>query len=264
MKPPRLLTIPFSHFNEKARWGLDRCGIAHREIGALPGLHVPMVAWQTRSLGVDDPDGGSRFATPVLVPADGPPVHGSSAILRWAEARGDGTTPLYPAADCARLDMQYAQRLGVPARLFAYGWLVADAPLAHRFAAANAGALQARAFRALWPSLRAGLRRGFGITPASIVNAQSQLRAEVAAVSRSLGRHRYLVGTRFTAADLALACMLAPALLVQREEGFGAWYPGLDEVPQEIADFARELRATRAGAHALRMFAEERRRSARA
>ncbi len=36
---PRLITIPFSHFCEKARWSLDVAGVAYREEGHVPGLH---------------------------------------------------------------------------------------------------------------------------------------------------------------------------------------------------------------------------------
>ncbi|HEX3343119.1 MAG TPA: glutathione S-transferase N-terminal domain-containing protein, partial [Polyangiaceae bacterium] len=36
---PTLLTIPFSHFCEKARWALDHTRVAYREEGHCPGLH---------------------------------------------------------------------------------------------------------------------------------------------------------------------------------------------------------------------------------
>src|SRR5690348_3529366 len=34
-----LVTIPFSHFCEKARWALDHARVAYREEGHGPGLH---------------------------------------------------------------------------------------------------------------------------------------------------------------------------------------------------------------------------------
>jgi len=35
----RLITIPFSHYCEKARWALELCGIAYEEDGHLPVFH---------------------------------------------------------------------------------------------------------------------------------------------------------------------------------------------------------------------------------
>jgi Glutathione S-transferase, N-terminal domain len=36
---PTLVTIPFSHFCEKARWALDHARVSFREEGHPPGLH---------------------------------------------------------------------------------------------------------------------------------------------------------------------------------------------------------------------------------
>ena len=37
---PRLITIPFSHYCEQARWALDRAGVSFVEEPHLPGLHL--------------------------------------------------------------------------------------------------------------------------------------------------------------------------------------------------------------------------------
>ncbi len=82
---------------------------------------------------------------------------------------------------------------------------------------------------------------------------------EVAYASERLRGKRFLAADRFTAADLALSCMLAPVLLVSHAEGYGAVLPSLDTAHPEAAAFAKELRKTPAGEHAMRMFREERR-----
>jgi glutathione S-transferase len=81
---------------------------------------------------------------------------------------------------------------------------------------------------------------------------------EVAFASESLRGKRFLAEGRFTAADLALACMLAPVLLVSQAEGYGAVLPSMDLAHPDARAFAQELRNTRAGKHAMRMFREER------
>ena len=69
----------------------------------------------------------------------------------------------------------------------------------------------------------------------------------------------YLVGDRFTAADLTAACMLAPVLLPSRAEGYAADLGRFEDLPGELQAVVTELRQTRIGQHCLRMFARERR-----
>jgi glutathione S-transferase len=69
---------------------------------------------------------------------------------------------------------------------------------------------------------------------------------------------RFLAGDRFTAADLAFASLSAPVLL---PAGHGVPLPPLEEAPATMRAEIERLRATRAGAFALRLYAEERRRS---
>ena len=79
----RLVTIPFSHYCEKARWALEACGVEYREEGHLPLFHVMPVKLA----------GGGR-TVPLLV--DGRTVVADSTpIIAWADAKRPGT--LLPA-----------------------------------------------------------------------------------------------------------------------------------------------------------------------
>ena len=53
--------------------------------------------------------------------------------------------------------------------------------------------------------------------------------------------------------------MLAPMLLVQPEEGIRTVYPSQRELDLDTRELIAEMRGTRAGKHALRMFREHRR-----
>src|SRR5262245_45738042 len=60
-----LTTIKFSHFNEKARWALDRFGVAYTERAYMPMLHMPFAIARNRFM--RSWDGTSTAATtPVL------------------------------------------------------------------------------------------------------------------------------------------------------------------------------------------------------
>ncbi|MBM4280380.1 MAG: hypothetical protein FJ137_06330 [Deltaproteobacteria bacterium] len=83
----RLLTILFSHHCEKARWGLDRRGVAYVEEAHLPILHVRA----TRSAG--------GRSTPLLIVDDGPPLTDSTDVLHHADAANTRGEPLFPDDD---------------------------------------------------------------------------------------------------------------------------------------------------------------------
>lgn len=253
----RLITIPFSHYAEKARWGLDRYRQPYREEAWLPGLHALPVALAARGA---EGERRSPAATPLLITDGGRKLGDSATILRWLDrdCAGQGP-PLYTDPACAELERRFDLRLGAQARRLAYHWLVREPAQLFRLARANASPVQAALFARAWPLLGPPMRRGLGLDDARAAEADRQLRAEVERVSDELRGRRWLAGGRFSAADLTLACLLSPVLLVQRHEGFGATLPAPGEVPVEAAALARALRATRAGAHALRMFAEERR-----
>ena len=64
------------------------------------------------------------------------------------------------------------------------------------------------------------------------------------------------MGERFSAADLTFASLAAPVVI---PEEYGIPLPPLPQLPPGLAAVVEEMRATPAGAFALRMFKEERR-----
>ena len=97
----RLVTIPISHFCEKARWALDRAGLAYREERHVQGVHqvASRRAGGTATLPVlVCEDGRARpsprrsSATPTALGARAAPVHAaraptrSTASRRWLDA----------------------------------------------------------------------------------------------------------------------------------------------------------------------------------
>src|SRR3954464_5598618 len=72
---PVLVTIPISHYCEKARWALDRAGVAYEERRHLPVIHRVAVRRA----------GGPT--APVLVCPRGDVVCESADIILWADAR---------------------------------------------------------------------------------------------------------------------------------------------------------------------------------
>lgn len=255
----RLITIRPSHFNEKARWALDRFGLAYDELPMMPMMHYPAVAAVLLPRGQGHADRvSSRLSTPVLI-ADGQVIADSSAIVSWVSRRYGGRQgSLYWSPRAAELERHFSERLGADTRRVVYHHVLDDDRVMIELAERNVPRAQAQAFKHLLPVIRAAIRKRLHIDEEHAARSLERIEVEVAAVEDRLADGRpYLLGDRFSAADLAFACMLAPILVVQAHEGYGAWMPAAELSPA-LAAQSRRLRDSVAGSFALRMFAEER------
>src|ERR1700716_658247 len=105
MTTPRLMTIPISHYCEKARWALDRAGVRYTEVPHLQGYHL-----------VASKLAGGSGTTPVLITEDAGVLSESADVLAYASRHG--RPGLGPYRD--RAGPAYASRHGPP-ELCLYG-----------------------------------------------------------------------------------------------------------------------------------------------
>jgi glutathione S-transferase len=115
---------------------------------------------------------------------------------------------------------------------------------------------EARLLSVLMPLVRNQIRARLRITSESAGRSLDRVRAIFREVDERLadGR-RFLVGERFTAADLTFAALAAPVLF---PAGCRAAYLALDEAPAAMREEVLRLRDTDAGRFALRLFLHER------
>jgi glutathione S-transferase len=247
--PARLVTIPISHFCEKARWALDRAGVDYVEQPHLQLIHI----------GAAKLAGGGR-TVPVLVTSEGQVVPESSEILRWADTQTEPERRLYPegelGAQAAALEAELDQGFGPDGRLWMYHQTL---PVVHdldRWATVGIPRWERRFFRMGGPTIEMMMRRYLKVDAAASEVALERVDGVFDDIAGRLsdGR-RFLLGDRFTAADLTFAALAAPMLLPAR---YGSPLPPPEAMPAPAAREVRRLRAHPAGEFADRLYAEER------
>jgi glutathione S-transferase len=247
MSAPRLVTIRFSHFCEKARWALERGGFAFEEDFHAPLFHVRPVR-----------RAGGRRTTPVLVLPDRV-LADSTEILRFADAQGAALWPADPAsrAEVDTWEDLLDERLGPAVRRWAYFHLF-QLPSRHvvdlfRSAAPDG---ERRWVAPLFPLVRLGMKKGLKIDAAGAERSRVALEEILSRVETRLATGaRYLVGDAFTAADLTFAALYGPLV---GPATYGAPLPGFASLPEPFASVRDTAVARPAGQFALRLYHDHR------
>ncbi len=240
----RLITIAFSHYCEKARWALDRAGIAYVEDAHLPLFsYLPLVR------------AGAKRTAPALVTGDGPVVVDSTDILHWCDGKGDAE-PLFPPGDAAvaELEDDFDRRLGPATRRLAYFHLLGDRRATLDVMGKHGPAWERVVGKAAWRLAVIAIRRGLRVDAAGAERSRTVIDQTFAVVGERLadGR-RYLGGDRLTAADLTFASLAAPIVL---PPGYADYLPRPDLVPPAFQAIADHYRRTPAGELVLRAYDE--------
>ena len=243
----RLVTIPISHYCEKARWALDLARIEYREERHVQGIH------QTAARRA----GGGK-TVPVLVTPDG--VLGeSSEILAWVDERLPPDSRLF-AGDRAEIDAlceRFDAVLGPRDRRLMYVHLLPERKLLLSFNNAGVPRWEDRLLRMAWPLLSPLVGRELGITRGVEVEDEAAVWREFDFAGGLLADGRpYLCGERFSAADLTFAALAAPCVVPPE---YGVSLPQPERLPVKTATLVERAREHPAGRHALRMFREHRR-----
>jgi glutathione S-transferase len=215
--------LPVSHYNEKARWALDYKGVEHERRMPLAGIYMAVAMWLTR---------GKSKTFPVLE-IDGETYGDSTEIIAALERRYP-EPPLYPAdsqerARALELEDFFDEEVAPHVRLLAWHEVTKDRPRFAEFAASmDDGPFRipkrvAGAYGRVFLNLRYGVS-----SDESADVARGEIEAAFDRLEAELGSSEYLVGDRFTMADLTAASILYP--MVRPPEG-----------PQVMPDYPEPL-----------------------
>ena len=250
--PATLVTIPFSHYSELARWALDATRTPYVEAAAMPGFHILAVMRATgRWKPMEPPRAGSPWAVPMLVePSGGITIRDSHEIAKHVAAG----TSLYPIEqrDCIEADLLHCHdRIGPLTRRFAYFHLFEQLG-SDGFAelAAKNGApgwqVSMLAHPATFARVRKYISTGLGVSKDRAIRAEAYISAELDALTERLGGTPFLHGDHATLADLSFAALLSPVLGVPCGAA-GVWLPPAEALGSEYCHKAAAWRETTAG-----------------
>lgn len=243
----RLYTFTLSHFSEKARWALDHKGVDYVEERLVPGAHLPIIKRIA-----------PRSSVPVLRDGDRV-VQGSSTIIDYVDERWP-ELPLTPAdaserASALELERWLDRELGKALRCVFYFHAIDHRDLIlHLFNQGGPwwGRMLARVgYRVLVQRIR----KMYAVTKENAARDEERVRAVFDRLDALLADRRYLVGDRFSRADLTLASLAAP--MWRPVQHSTSWPP--DELyPPEVEAFRTQLANTRTSEHVMRLYREQR------
>jgi glutathione S-transferase len=200
---PPLLQFHRSHYNEKARWALDYKKVRHTRKTFLPGPHAGPVKKLT-----------GKTEVPVVLFGD-EIVAGSARIIDELERRYPDPA-LYPsdAADRARaLEIQsyFDDEVGPAIRTALFSVMIHDPGYLCRVFSSHRSRAVQLGYRAMFPIASRMIAKSMGINDPEIVKrAYAATEKALEFVAAEVAPSGYLVGDRFTVADLTCAALLAP------------------------------------------------------
>jgi glutathione S-transferase len=245
----RLITIPISHYCEKVRWALDLLKIPYVEEKHVPAFHRSV----TRKYG------GS--SVPILVAQSGI-FTDSTDILHYLNTISSAGFCLYPEEPQLRREVEemeelFDTRLGVDVRNWGYYYRSHNRQTMRKAWCKGTPLFERVGFEIAFPLISAKVRQLYSITAESAALSLQGIREVFEIVDRRLADDRpYLAGDRLSAADLTFAALAAPVLQPREHPVLVA---KIEELPIDMASVIRELQATVAGNHALRLYREQRR-----
>lgn len=254
----QLITIPFSHYCEKARWALDLSGQPYQEQGYFPGAHLAATALRQRGKSVP------VLITPTQCLTD------STDILAFVARQQSNCGPrlfgndAVMAKQITTLEERFDEHLGPATRLLAYHYLLAAPAQLSKFAGPGFGPLGRVCIGGVMRIIKPLIEKSYRINEPRARTAADHIAAIFRDMEILLDQNKnFLVSGQFSAADLTLAALAYPVLMwpemiYRRDRGVMTDDP-IDHVPSAFAEIVDKFRATAAGQHCRRVYLEFRR-----
>lgn len=280
-----LVGIPYSHYNERARWALQRCGINFIHVKAMPLIHMPIVRYYHWKVGyAPAKTSGTKTSSPLGTPftfitdAQGRTtiLPDSTAVVAYCDkvlsARGLPTL-LDESPEHDAFVQTCHDRLGIAVRSISYLYLLPSYQMTLLGWRNGAGMVQSSLWALMWPLARIILTSAFGLKEERVPKWEASIREVYEQASAILTQQEerarragtdatkvYMFGDRFTCADLTFACLGGVILGIPAAHTDG-WLPPIASfasADSRLSVLSSWAQGTKAGQHILRMYREER------
>lgn len=202
----KLFQFPISIYCEKARWALDYKNISYQQVNLAPGLHRPIIKWAA-------PSCKQPITVPVLV-IENHALQGSDKIIDYLDQEhfqpllGFNDETLHNQA--SELEGFLDLEVGVPLRAIFYHSL-----FNHNDKLAALWSDRAPLYAKAWvnlatPSLKYLIRRMYRTDSCFVPKHKERFTRALDRLDEIYQKKRFLVGDRFSRADLTAAAFLAP------------------------------------------------------
>jgi glutathione S-transferase len=269
--PVRLITIPVSHYCEKIRWALTRSQIPFVEEPHMPPFHrfaTRQAARQQDPASIAEAEKHlssiNRFVSrlvggqsvPVLITATSI-FNDSEEILKHIDDIAADDAKLYP------IDREHRQQveelvksfdtiLAPAVRLWFYFYTFDRSELIQPLWCQGVPLFERVLFPLVFSWMRSNVFQMYTIDDKSATVAYSNICKIFETVDSLLADGRtYLVGDRFSAADLTFATIAAGAII---PAGYGIKMPELSDLPSPMVANIQALRGTLAGKFVLNLY----------
>ena len=213
MPTPSIVLHQFraSHYNDKVRWALAFKGLKHERVSYLPGPHqipIKKLSGQT--------------STPVLV-IDGKAIAGSAEIVDTLEAKFPEPR-LFPAASAEREQAlaivdRFDREVGPATRTAAFTVFVQELGYVSRLFGDDASTIKRGVYRMVLPLVKPVMAKTNGVTdPANVVRAFDTIRQTLDWIAEATRDRFFLVGDRFSVADLTVAALMSPVVKLEHPD----------------------------------------------
>ena len=258
---PHLITIPYSHYCELARWALEHTKTEFREIKYAPGYHTNRVGHlrqnrsnrsETSFVGQESGvhSGRRKYAVPLVCMPDGQILRDSWEILEFS----------WGAAE-PNWRKRFDQELGICVRQIIYhAILTPEGNHLLEEMLEDASLVERGLWMILKNKVRGNIRKLIAITPENVAEAQKRVTQLFKEISDTLDQRGGTIASNegFGPTELAFSALAAACLLPANYANGAARLPALEKFPQSFIDFATQCRETPAGQFAMDCYENQR------
>ncbi len=221
-----LYQFPLSHYCEKVRWALDYKNIPFQKHNLIPGVHLLV----TKRL-------APKTSVPILV--DGKKViQDSTRIIDYLDENYPEVS-MTPSnenlkKEALELEEYFDKNVGVHLRRFIYFYVLEDRPLVISALLKNAPWYGPPLYAAFFPLIKKLMKKTMNIYEKPTQDSIRILDEAIDFLNQKISKQEFLVGNKFSRADLAACALLGP--LCSPPEYDFEW-PEVSQMPVELQKY---------------------------